>query len=902
MKYIIIVILILVQNGLAINAAPQLLFLQQPDGSQIQCYARGDEWASWHETPEGWSITKSTSEYWVYSVGVDGYKLVPGTEIVGRDQPPVYAIDGSELQKHLNPEPRHSVVHSPAFQLSSTRTDTFHVPLLLVDFPDLQASFPDSAISDMLNLEGYGHPNYPGSGSFRDFYQEISYGQFNPVTDVVPWVTAANNLDYYANGNPDGSMHVLQMIRAAIDSAEANGMDWSQYDNDNDGNVDVVNIIHAGPGAEYGGNPAFIWSHRWYLSVGGYAVQYDGVLIDDYTIQPETYADTDIITAIGVVCHEFGHALGLPDLYDTDGSSDGAGKLALMASGSWGTSGTTPWYPSAMNAWCKTELGWSNPTILDADQTGIEIEQSYSNNAIYQVNHTQDNSEYWLIENRQKVGTDVNMPSPGILIWHIDTEMTNGWRPNNNEPHYGVGLEQADGAYNLENNQGSDGGDPYPGTTDNHFFTNSSTPSTVSYYGLPSMIAIENISMPDSVMTFDLIFGEILMADLEMTNGTGAAYDTGSITISLDNTMPIGTLQFRINSTPGILSVAGAELSGRASADSISIIDNLIELVNPNIPAGSGTILRVDLFANTSVSQSIALYLTDYYAADTSESEVALITNTAYYQIIGIAQVFTVQDSSAAVGGPFQFAVSLNNTVPIKMISMTLSDAPDYLIPADELFTDSNGNNHWDLGEPFTDWNEDGEWTPAIKLSDRLTGWNHSMSITSGGITIQAAAVLASPITVGAGTLFTVNGVVDHNAQPGLVIISMSNVFLMDIFGNTGVPYNYTAGNITITPYVGTDIDQGQPTLYYLSDNYPNPFNPTTTLLYQVPEAAEISFTIYDLRGMVVKQVNRNHSPGHYTFKWNGYNDSGETMASGTYFIRMSTPGYSVTKKLLLLK
>ena len=90
--------------------------------------------------------------------------------------------------------------------------------------------------------------------------------------------------------------------------------------------------------------------------------------------------------------------------------------------------------------------------------------------------------------------------------------------------------------------------------------------------------------------------------------------------------------------------------------------------------------------------------------------------------------------------------------------------------------------------------------------------------------------------------------------------------------------------------------------IYYLSDNYPNPFNPTTTLRYQVPEAVEISFTIYDLRGMVVKQVNRNHNPGYYTFKRNGHNDSGETMASGTYFIRMSTPGYSVTKKLLLLK
>ena len=125
------------------------------------------------------------------------------------------------------------------------------------------------------------------------------------------------------------------------------------------------------------------------------------------------------IVAIGVLAHEFGHALGLPDLYDTDYSSTGAGKLALMASGAWGTSGNSPWYPSTMVGWCKNELGWVDIVEIEDDQDGISLQQSYANNDIIRVNHSQVSEEYWLIENRQKIGSDTLMPSAGLTIWHI---------------------------------------------------------------------------------------------------------------------------------------------------------------------------------------------------------------------------------------------------------------------------------------------------------------------------------------------------------------------------------------------------------------------------------------------------------------------------------------------------
>ena len=88
------------------------------------------------------------------------------------------------------------------------------------------------------------------------------------------------------------------------------------------------------------------------------------------------------IVAIEVLAHEFGHALGLPDLYDTDYSSTGSGKLALMASGSWGTSGNTPWYPATMIT-AKNELGWVDIVEIQDDQLGVSIEQSYSSNEVH---------------------------------------------------------------------------------------------------------------------------------------------------------------------------------------------------------------------------------------------------------------------------------------------------------------------------------------------------------------------------------------------------------------------------------------------------------------------------------------------------------------------------------------
>jgi immune inhibitor A len=125
-------------------------------------------------------------------------------------------------------------------------------------------------------------------------------------------------------------------------------VDFSQYDNDNDGYVDALFVIHAGPGAEHTGDPNDIWSHQWNT---GYPPYVDGVYVTTYSMEPEYWSSPGDMT-IGVYCHELGHVFGLPDLYDYGFDSQGVGRWSLMAVGSWnGPMGSSPAHPDAWSRW-----------------------------------------------------------------------------------------------------------------------------------------------------------------------------------------------------------------------------------------------------------------------------------------------------------------------------------------------------------------------------------------------------------------------------------------------------------------------------------------------------------------------------------------------------------------------
>ena len=345
----------------------------------------------------------------------------------------------------------------------------------------------------------YGVNYRSGDGSFKTFYETSSGGRLTITVDVKGWYRATNNFQYYAADS--GYDRAADLVREAVDAAEVAGTNFSLYDNDSDGDVDGILTVHSGPGAEIGSQSGlYVWSHRWVMSGGNTgAAFYDGVSINDYMINPETRSATNnSISGIGVFCHEFGHNLGLPDLYDTDnsnGDSEGIGNWCLMASGAYSGNSNRP---SGFSAWCKEDLNWDTAQVLIIGQTGNYTlnPASTNQNEFFRVNTALSN-EYFLIENRQLVGRDTDLPGHGLAIWHINTTKTNsfGNRVNGDETLKGVDLEEADGNDDLDNevNRG-DAGDLFPGTSNRTVFADSTTPSAQNYLLGNTGLEIRNIA------------------------------------------------------------------------------------------------------------------------------------------------------------------------------------------------------------------------------------------------------------------------------------------------------------------------------------------------------------------------------------------------------------------------
>lgn len=483
-----IFIFVISQLMFGVTAIPTMIEFQQPDGTDFSAFVRGDEWQNWYENEQGYTISTSDSGEWLYVQRFD--KTTPVlTQIPAHIQPQRLTIP-----KHLRPE-RFEPGEMSGPDISGLDRTEFQVPLLLIDYPDMPATYPLENFINLMNQEGYV-TSHGETGSFKDFYLENSYGAFDPNTTIYGWFTASQPHNVYGDSSPGSYNHVKQMIRDAVDEAEAQGVDWTQFDNDGDGYVDALNVIHAGFGAEEG-DGSNVWSHRWNL--GNYAVTYDGVTIYDYTINPEKQgmSSTPEIVNIGVICHEFGHALGLPDLYDTDYSSTGIGTWGLMAGGSWGGNGNSAWYPAHMSAWCKTNLGWVVPIVITEGSVIIDLPNVEENPVVYKMNGIGPNYEYYLFENRQKLHFDQTLKNSGLMIWHVDESQNN----NQNDYHYKVDLEQADGYFDMNEGRASDMSDPFPGSLDKTEFTDYSIPNSRFYGDNPSGVSVLGISENEGVIT-----------------------------------------------------------------------------------------------------------------------------------------------------------------------------------------------------------------------------------------------------------------------------------------------------------------------------------------------------------------------------------------------------------------
>ena len=307
------------------------------------------------------------------------------------------------------------------------------------------------------------------TGSVRQFYESNSYNNFTIRTAVSDWITLSKPESYYSSSN-NGFTKFREAIVEALNKIDhaAGGFNFSLFDYNKDGSLDGFGVLHSGYGAEYGGKDCEgvdsedrIWSHK-----GGLTSAWKSSLASEsriVTVQ-QYYASSSLsgvcgsnIVRMGVIVHEIGHYIGLPDLYDETFHGAGLGAYDFMSQ-SWGWDGTGT-YPPNLCAWSKSKLGWTDLHVIEKDGT-YRLKSSATSNIVYKIMAGYPTGEYLLIENRQPIGYDSKMNGEGgLAIYHIDDKADGqshrGYPSQSNWPrngwHYQVALLPADGVceYNL---------------------------------------------------------------------------------------------------------------------------------------------------------------------------------------------------------------------------------------------------------------------------------------------------------------------------------------------------------------------------------------------------------------------------------------------------------------------
>ncbi len=287
---------------------------------------------------------------------------------------------------------------------------------------------------EMMNKSGY---DYEGAtGSARDYFIAQSDSQYMPDFDVVGPVTLPQNRAYYGTNTSSGEGTDTNPVQMVIDACLLVNdlVDFTLYDNDNNGLVDFVYVIYAGMGENDGGPAESIWAHNY--SVASKNCYVDGKKLANYACSGEIEGRQGVRNGIGVICHEFGHVMGLPDYYDTNYSTNYDDWLtpnywSVMDQGCYNNDTKTPPDYSIFD---KYYFEWATPKHLAKDaQQDIRMGTGYGD--AYQITggadllpYTTTDTAYYL-ENRQQTGWDIALPWHGMLVWRVVYNQS-AWRNN----------------------------------------------------------------------------------------------------------------------------------------------------------------------------------------------------------------------------------------------------------------------------------------------------------------------------------------------------------------------------------------------------------------------------------------------------------------------------------------
>jgi immune inhibitor A len=503
----------------------------QPNGKRVQIVGVDMEHGGVSETVDGYSVVKNQKTgWWVYALkGANGWEA-PTRWRVGVDTPPKSLPKHAARSQSVWIDARGNDKRGQVFKMLSQNqaflqaqakakaagARQFKIPALMLEtFGPFGAESTPDYFKKLLSGTRDTTPAANSRGTMTELYLEMSWGQFEPIVDVFgPYKSAlsladkcfygrkaspdTNNLTDTEPSAPSPANSVAGMALEAVPQADP-AVDFSDYDNDGDGAVDFLLVIHSGPGREATLDDCHVHSHYFGLAT---AATTDLGPTSGAGNLPQTLPAGPIIIQsamtipefglqIGVAAHEFMHALGEPDYYDTDGTGEGTGEWDLGGGGPW--LGFPPQSNSVhFNPIIKINLGWVKPRLVNGTTLGVALRprELFEDLVLVPIKTTADcadpiNSNFcftiggknvevtegYLLEMNNRVANgkpkDPRLPrgglfdrfthANGLMVWHFDSTMTG----NSDETHMRGDLEEADWRDGIQDVQiGLTRGDP----------------------------------------------------------------------------------------------------------------------------------------------------------------------------------------------------------------------------------------------------------------------------------------------------------------------------------------------------------------------------------------------------------------------------------------------------------
>jgi M6 family metalloprotease-like protein len=472
----------------------------QADGTEIRLYVYGDEHYARYEKEDGYTVVYDTAKgIFCYADIASGQLVSTGiSALVG---PPAglrqHLRESAEVRRRKTP-PHHdrhgsspraaelrNFTFGPSAGLLSGRRlsiGTVRGLTILVNFQDVTTQVTRQNVDDLLNGQ-----NYTANGnlcSAREYFLRVSDGKLDYTNTVVGPFTLSQPRQYYVT-------HLL--VEEALNLALASGVNLADFDSLNQGIVDALNVMYAGQ-TQYLGD---LWPHNHSINL-----QRGNLRTDLYLLTSMGRTASEL--SIGTFCHENGHLLcRFPDMYDYGDrdddtvDSEGIGAYCLMGSGNHNGFGKTP---SPVCAYLRDLAGWCDD-VVSLNQ-GRDVEVPHGNYRQLVKYETGKPNEYFLVENRSKMGLDVGLPGSGLAVYHCDTLGSNEYQDGTASRHYQCALLQADGRRDLERNLNrGDGTDLFASITGT-VITAQTNPSSRLWDGSASGLEIGKISAPGAQMTF----------------------------------------------------------------------------------------------------------------------------------------------------------------------------------------------------------------------------------------------------------------------------------------------------------------------------------------------------------------------------------------------------------------